>query len=252
MFYRLLKVFFVLIIIASCSKREDFLTGSDEEIYNLIVKEIDKKKKYLVLNHTDFSLLEDMITTLQIRYPYSSYTREAYLLSGNVAFKRKKYGLAINEYSEFIKNQVNHPKRDYATFRILKSHSMLMSGKDKNVDPAKDIIDIYATLSAVYKSTEYMPETERIYKKAQRYILKRGIYIANYYVKKGEFSSALGRLNNTETLIPNLVRNSEEAQYLIALSQIKTLKDADKLTLINFYKKKFPKSDFIKDLENLL
>jgi hypothetical protein len=59
-------------------------------------------------------------------------------------------------------------------------------------------------------------------------------------------------LNNTETLIPNLVRNSEEAQYLIALSQIKTLKDADKLTLINFYKKKFPESDFIEDLENLL
>ena len=129
---------------------------------------------------------------------------------------------------------------------------MLISGKDKNVDPAKDILNIYATLSAVYKSTEYMPETERIYKKAQRYILKRGIYVANYYVKKGEISSALGRLNNTETLIPNLVRNSEEAQYLIALSQIKTLKDADKLTLINFYKKKLPKSDFIEDLENLL
>ena len=252
MFNRLLKVFFVLIILASCSKREDFLTGSDQEIYNLIVKEINKKKKYLVLNHTDFSLLEDMITTLQIRYPYSPYTREAYLLSGDVAFKRKRYPLAINEYSEFIKNQVNHPKTDYATFRILKSHSMLIAAKDQNVDPAKDILNIYATLSAVYKSTEYMAETERIYKKAKRFILKRGIYVAKYYVKKGEFSSALGRLNNTETLVPNLAKNSAEAQYLIVLSQIKTLKDADKITLISSYKKRFPKSDFIEDLENLL
>ena len=83
---RLLKVFFIAVIVISCSSKTDFLTGSDQELYNLIVKEINKEKKYVVLNHTDFDLLEDMITTLQIRFPYSSYTREAYLLRHKINF----------------------------------------------------------------------------------------------------------------------------------------------------------------------
>ena len=252
MFNRLLKLFLVTIILISCSSREDSLTGSDEEIYNLILKEINKEKKYIILNNTDFELVEDMITTLQIRFPYSPYTREAYLLSADVAFKKKRYELAISEYREFINNQVNHPKTEYATFKILKSYSLLMSAKDKNEDPAKAILQIYDSLTAVYKSTEYMKETEKIYLKAKRYILKRAIYVANYYKEKDEYSSALARLRNTEEIIPGLIKNSAEAQYLIVLSQIKTLKDADKLTLYNNYKKKFPSSDFLEELESQL
>jgi hypothetical protein len=125
-----------------------------------------------------------------------------------------------------------------------------MSAKDKNVDPAKAILQIYDSLSAVYKSTKYMEETEEIYSKAKKYILKRAIYVANYYKKKGEFSSALARLKNTEKMIPSLIRSSSEAQYLIVLSEIKTLKDVDKLTLFNNYKIKFPGSEFIEELEN--
>ena len=174
MFNRLLKLFLVTIILISCSSREDSLTGSDEEIYNLILKEINKEKKYIILNNTDFELVEDMITTLQIRFPYSPYTREAYLLSADVAFKKKRYELAISEYREFINNQVNHPKIEYATFKILKSYSLLMSTKDKNEDPAKAILQIYDSLTAVYKSSEYMKETEKIYLKAKRYILNEG------------------------------------------------------------------------------
>ena len=252
MFNRLLKLLFILFIFVSCSNREDFLTGSDQELYDLIVKEINKEKKYVVLNHTDFALVEDMITTLQIRFPYSPYTREAYLLSADVAFKKKRYQLAISEYQEFISNQVNHPKIEYATFKILKSHSLLMSAKDKNEDPAKAILQIYDSLTAVYKSTEYMEETEKIYLKAKRYILKRAIYVANYYKEKDEYSSALARLRNTEEIIPGLIKNSAEAQYLIVLSQIKTLKDADTFTLYNNYKKKFPSSDFLEELESQL
>jgi len=90
-----------------------------------------------------------------------------------------------------------------------------------------------------------------MYVKAKRYILKRGIYVANYYIKKKEFESALGRLQNTEELIPNMVRNSAEAQFLIILSKIKTMEDADKPTLLNYYKKKFPASEFIDNLEEL-
>ena len=253
MLIRFLKVLFVVVFLISCTgSREEFLTGSDKELYDLINKEINKKKKYVVLNHTDFDLLEDMITTLQIRFPYSPYTREAYLLSADVAFKRKRYNLAIKEYTEFLNNQVNHPKTDYATFKLLKSQSLLIAAKDKNDDPAKEILRIYDSLSAVYKSTEYMDETQRIYIKAKKFLLKRAIYVANFYIKKDQYESALGRLNNTEILIPNLLNNSSEAQYLIVLSKIKLSKDADKNTLLNNYKKKFPKSKFIENLEELL
>ena len=39
-----------------------------------------------------------------------------------------------------------------------------------------------------------MKETKKIYLKAKRYILKRAIYVANYYKEKDEYSSALARL----------------------------------------------------------
>ena len=127
-------------------------------------------------------------------FPYSPYTREAYLLSADVAFKKKRYELAISEYREFINNQVNHPKIEYATFKILKSYSLLMSTKDKNEDPAKAILQIYDSLTAVYKSSEYMKETEKIYLKAKRYILKRAIYVANYYKEKDEYGDMSAKI----------------------------------------------------------
>ncbi|MFL2630575.1 MAG: outer membrane protein assembly factor BamD [Thermodesulfobacteriota bacterium] len=251
MFKRLFQIFFVILLLVSCTSKQTVLEGSAKSLYELINKELNKERKYIFFGTTDYKLLSEMIIALQVRYPYSTYARESYLLSGEVAYKRKKYGEAIVEYQAFIENQINHPKVDYATYRIFKSQSKLITDKDKNIQPAKEILGIFELLTEEYKYSEFMPETIEIYEKAKKYILKRAIYIAKFYIKDEKYNSALGRIDNANILIPEKVAQSQEAQYIKTFCLIKTTESTKKTDYIKSYIERFPNSPYISELNDL-
>ena len=252
MFLRAFLLIILAFFITSCASKVTILKGSDKEIYDSIVNEVNKKRKWLVLGGTDYGILEDLITTLQIRYPYSVYTREIYLLSGEVSYKRKRWGFAISRYEDFIKNQTNHPRIDYATYKIFKSNEKLMRSKDNDIQPALNIIGMYKNLSENFKQSEYFKETTRIYNAARKFVLKRAIYISRFYMKKKEYKSAYSRIDNAKLSIPNMIANSYEAQYLM-IYFLSKIEDHDYVIedLVNEYKIKFPKSPFIKEINKI-
>ena len=252
MFLRVSLLILLFFSFSSCTSKVTILKGTDKEIYDSIVSEVNKKRKWLILGGTDYGVLEDLITTLQIRYPYSIYTREIYLLSGEVSYKRKRWGFAINRYQEFIKNHPSHPKVNYAKYKIFKSNSKLMRDKDNDINPALDIIKMYETLTDDFKQDEYFKDTTNIYSAAKKFVLKRAIYISRFYIKKEEYKSAYSRIENAKSSIPEMVSNSYEAQYLLIFCLSK-MKDHDYIIedLKNEYKKKFPKSPFLKEINKI-
>jgi len=252
MLFRLILSGFLIFSFSSCTGEITILKGTEKELYDSIIEEINKERKYLILGGTDYKKVEHLVTTLQIRYPYSQYTREVYLFQGDVSYKRKRHATAIRHYKEFVKNQINHPKINYATFKIFDSYSKLIKNTDKDIGPALDVIDAYRSLSDSYLNSEFMEATTTIYNSARKFVLKRTIYISRFYIQKKEFESAYSRIENANVAIPDLVQNSYEAQYLKILCMSK-IEDDDSLikNLINAYKIKFPKSPFLDDLSEI-
>ena len=155
-------------------------------------------------------------------------------------------------YNEFIKSQTNHPKINYSRFMIFLSYSKLISNKDLDLGPSLKVVELYNAAPQSYLDDEYMEQTDKIYKMARKFILKRAIYISKFYIEKGEFVSACSRIDNASTLIPDLVENSYEAQYLkvVCLAKDKNNNVAIE-DLRSSYKSKFPNSPFLDDLDEI-
>ena len=96
---RIIILSLLLLVFISCtSQTAKLLGGSDKEIYDSITSELAKKKTLYIFGGPRFSKVEDMLLTLQVRYPYSEYTRETYLINGDVSYRTKDYYDAIDDY----------------------------------------------------------------------------------------------------------------------------------------------------------
>ena len=116
---RIIILSLLLLVFISCtSQTAKLLGGSDKEIYDSITSELAKKKTLYIFGGPRFSKVEDMLLTLQVRYPYSEYTRETYLINGDVSYRTKDYYDAIEDYEIFLEEQPNHPKINYAKYMI--------------------------------------------------------------------------------------------------------------------------------------
>jgi len=201
--------------------------------------------------------LKDYILTLQIRYPYSVYTREVSLIQGDISFKTKKFADAIDNYKLFIDEQQNHPKINYAKYKIIKSYKELMSSEDKDIGPTIEIIKIYNNLDASLIESKYINEIKSIYEDARILLLKRTIYIANFYMDKNlgkySFESAYKRIIESSELIQDLIELSAEAQYIKLYSLFMIDSKADKILLLNNFASSFPsEEDYIQSLKSIL
>ena len=251
---RIILLSLLLLIFISCtSQTAKLLGGSDKEIYDSIKSELSKKKTLYIFGGPRFSKVEDMLLTLQVRYPYSEYTRETYLINGDVSYRIKDYYDAIDDYEMFIEEQPNHPKINYAKYMIIKSYSELMTSKDKDISPSKRVIDLFNNLSIEMKDSQYFSEIEQIYGKANILLLERTIYIANFYLKKESYDSSLKRIIESEKSIKSLISLNPEAQFIKIYCILMTDTKADKTKLIDDYVTNFPKQvGYIDDLYETL
>lgn len=257
MFKRILLIFLFGFLAVSCSNTSKILSGSDKELYDTIQAELARKKTLYIFGGPRFTVLKDYILTLQIRYPYSVYTREVSLIQGDISFKTKKFADAIDNYKLFIDEQQNHPKINYAKYKIVKSYKELMSSEDKDIGPTIEIIKIYNNLDASLIESKYINEIKSIYEDARILLLKRTIYIANFYMDKNlgkySFESAYKRIIESSELIQDLIELSAEAQYIKLYSLFMIDSKADKILLLNNFASSFPsEEDYIQSLKSIL
>ncbi len=253
MIKRILLLLIFISFLSSCSNQTaKLLGGSDKELYDSIQSELSKKKTLGVFGGPRYTKIEDLILTLQVRYPYSELTREVSLINGDVSYKTKKFYEAIEDYKSFIEEQPNHPKINYATYMIARSYEKLMTATDKDMAPSVELIKLYENIDESLKNSDYITEMKKIYFKAKLFLLDRTIYIANFYIKKESYDSSLSRIIESEKVIESLISINPEAQYIKTFSTIKLSSDIDKNNLIEDYKNRFPKEkEFIENLEEI-
>jgi outer membrane protein assembly factor BamD len=190
------------------------------------------------LKDHDWTQADQYFQFTKSKFPYSQYASLAELRLADANFDQDKFVEAIDAYKNFIKDHPTHPKVDYASCQIAKSHFKdLPSGfflfppvyeKDQQelVDARSAINDFLLS----YPRSEYQPEGQKMMAEVRKRLAEHEMYVANFYAKRGYNIAAAWRYagvvkNFGDT--PFAAEASRKAQELYAKLPPGTRHDAD-------------------------
>jgi outer membrane protein assembly factor BamD len=161
------------------------------------------------------------------KFPYSRYASLAELRMADANFEQDKFVEAIDGYKNFIKDHPTHPKVDYASLQIAKSHYKDLPANFFLFPPVyeKDQAALVDTQSAIkdfllsYPGSEYRLEGTTMMAEVRKRLAEHEMYVAAFYAKRGYKKAAAWRYegvmkNYADT--PFAEKASREAQSLYA------------------------------------
>jgi outer membrane protein assembly factor BamD len=161
------------------------------------------------------------------KFPYSKYAALAELRLADANFEQDKFVEAIDGYKNFMKDHPTHPKVDYASCQIAKSHYKDLPANFFLFPPVyeKDQQALVDTQSAIkdflmsYPASEYRPEGLAMMAEARKRLAEHEMYVAAFYAKRGYKMAAAWRYEGVVTNFgdtPFAEKAGREAQALYA------------------------------------
>ena len=128
------------------------------------------------------------------KHPYSRFAVEAELEIANLYFKRESFIEAQSAYEVFKSLHPQHAQSDLVTFRIgLSFFNQLPSSIDRDLSLAKKAIASFEEVARKYPQSAHAPEAAAKLLAAQAMLTEKEFYIADFYLKKKKYKSALAR-----------------------------------------------------------
>tara|TARA_B100000749_G_scaffold122825_1_gene93958 strand:- start:213082 stop:213816 length:735 start_codon:yes stop_codon:yes gene_type:complete len=172
-------------VLISCSSFQTYDTSTAEGAFKQ-AEEYEKFERYdEAINHYQ---------AVKNRFPYSRFAKPSDLKVADINFTRESYAeaqVAYQLYKEFYpRDQI----ADYVTFRIGMSYFNQLPdkiGRDQSL--AKDAIRYFEELMDVYPQSSHIAKAKEHRNKALKKLAQKELYVADFYMKQEEYSSALGR-----------------------------------------------------------
>jgi outer membrane protein assembly factor BamD len=218
-----------------CASTETIDTSTAEGAYKLAEEyEKDERFEESVGKYTD----------VKNKFPYSRFATQAELKIADVQFKRESFIEAQYAYQTFKELHPKHPQIDYVTFRLgLSYFSQLPSTIDRDLSLADKAILYFDEVMTSYPGSQFATEAQAKKNEALKMLAEKEIYIAQFYFKKKQYGSALGRFEAVLKNYSNVDGFSPPA-LLGAARSAKATGDRDKvLKYIKTLHTKFPQSD---------
>lgn len=128
------------------------------------------------------------------KFPYSAFAAKAELAIADCYFKEESYAEAQVSYQSFRELHPKHEKMDYIVFRIASSmFNQLPSSIDRDLTIANDTIAQFTEVINKFPNSEFVKEASEKRGKARHMLAEKEQYIADFYFKRANFESALGR-----------------------------------------------------------
>ena len=143
-------------------------------------------------------------TQLKNKFPYSKLAPEAELKVADINYMREDFAEAQIAYQTFKDLHPTHPKSDYVTFRLgMSFFKQLPPTIDRDLSLAHKAILYFDEVMQSYGKSQYVAEAKDHRQKALKMLAEKEEYIANFYLKKEKYDSALGRYEDILSGYPN-------------------------------------------------
>ena len=181
-------------ILNACSSNEKLDTNTPEGLFKLGEQyEKDERFEDAVLKFSE----------VKNKHPYSRFATEAELRIADVQFKRESYIEAQLAYQTFKELHPKHTRIDYVTFRLgLSYFNQLPSSIDRDLSLADKAILYFDELMSSFPKSEFVKESQDKKQAALKMLGDKELYIAQFYFKKKQYESALGRYEGLLRMYP--------------------------------------------------
>ena len=231
----LTTIAFCALALSGCASTEQIDSSTAEGAYQLRERyEKDERFEESVIKYTE----------VKNKHPYSRFALMAELKIADVQFTRESYIEAQYAYQTFKDLHPKHPQIDYVTYRLgLSFFNQLPSTIDRDLSLAEKAILYFDEVMASYATSQYAKEAAGKKAEALKMLAEKEMYIADFYFKKKQYGSALGRYETVLKTYANIDGMAPVA-LLGAARSAKETGDRDKVgryvqTLIS----KFPQSN---------
>lgn len=183
-------------LLLGCSTAEKYDTSTAEGAFKQ-AEDYEKDERYeeAVAKYTD----------VKNKFPYSKFATSAELKIADVQYKREAFIEAQSAYQLFKEFHPKHPQADYVTFRLAMSFfNQLPSSIDRDLTVADKAILYFDEVINSYASSAYTEEARKHRSEALKMQAQKEIYVANFYVKRQNYDSALKRYETVLKSYPNL------------------------------------------------
>lgn len=162
-----------------------------------IAQEFDKDER--------FDIAIQRYQDVKNKFPYSQFATKSELAIADVYFKQESYAEAQVSYQAFRDLHPKHPQVGYVIYRIaLSFYHQVPTSVDRDLSLAHDAISYFKEIEEKHSKTEYAKDAEDKHLELVKKLAEKEQYIADFYMKREIWESALGRYQNILKKYPHL------------------------------------------------
>lgn len=223
----ILTIFSLLI---SCSTPEEIST---EESARLA---FENAKGYQEAGRYELAL--DKFNYVKNKFPLTRYATEAELEVANTYFLKGEYKGAIAAYESFKELHPENKNLAFVTYKIGESYFVdAPTSIDRDLTSIKKGIEVYEGLISQYPGSQYVKEAKEQIKAGKGKLAEKEIYIAEFYIRKGDYKAAALRFQKVLDIYQDSGRASEAAYKMgetyLKLENIDSARKAFKTASLN-------------------
>lgn len=196
---------------------------------------------------------------VRYKFPYSAQAALADLAIADTNFDREKYLEAIDGYRNFLKLHPNHPKADYAQFRIALSYYndipsdffIFPPSTEKDQTSVRDARGAFEEFLKLYPCSELAAEAAKSHAEVLARLAKHEMAVADFYLNRDRYQAAVSRLNR---LVADYPKSELAPQALVKLAKAYVElndKESARSTLERLLKD-YPDNEYKSDAEKML
>ena len=226
-FHKIFIFFILIILVLSCSKKEEKISLIEEK--NLEMQMIEAYNEGLEeLKKGDVRFAARKFNEVELLYPQSVWAARSTLMAAYSYYSQLYYIDAIIELERFLDKYKNHPRRDYAYYLLAICHY------DQIVDEKKDLGEIikaekyFKIIIKNYPNTEFAVDSEFKLELIKEILASKEMYLARYYLEREKWIPAMNRFKKITNDYDTTIYIEEALHRLVELNYKVGLEDEAK------------------------
>ena len=190
MYHKLFLIFFLIIFIANCSKKEEISVRPPDEkesykIYNEALEAMNNKEFFFAAQK--FSESEKIL-------PVIEHSAKALLMSGYCYYTINFHEEAISSLENFLRKYPADKNIQYVSYLIALSNYEQILDETKDLNPLLKTQKIIKDYVKKYPDTDYSLDLKFKLGLIKNQLAAKEIYVAKYYIKTQKWIPAINRL----------------------------------------------------------
>ena len=176
----------VLMVLTACASGPDLDKMSADELYNYAFDQLEA---------TRYKKAAEAFEKVETDHPYSKWAVKSKLMGAYAYYKDEKYDDAVIATERFLRYHPGNKDAAYAYYLKGMCYYDQISAADRDQGDTQKAEDTFARLIALYPNSEYAEDVRNKVNLTEDYKAGQEMIIGRFYLKEGNYLSALNRFN---------------------------------------------------------